>query len=229
MLTVRFRNKKSLIPYDIIYYIESSSRKLIIHTIDQDYSYYNRLDNVQEELPPDMFIRIHKSYLISKRYIDSYTNNEVMLTTGTSLPISSSYKKYVKEQLLKTDDSDVVSNNNNSVTGSIICISGTYKNSIIRMYSDKPILIGRDEHCDICYNLPFISRKHCTLIFRANTNMYEILDHSANGTYIVEPSSYNNDDNSIIVSNPITGGMPTELKPGTIIHFGDTEHLFRLV
>lgn len=228
MLTVHFRNKKSIIPYDIIYYIESSSRKLTIHTCDKDYSYYNRLDAVQNELPPDQFMRIHKSYIVSIYYIVSYTNNEITLTTGKSLPISKTYRKDVLAQLSKGANKDNSNASDSAVTGSIICICGKYANSVIRMYSDKPILIGRDSQCDICYNLPFISRRHCTLIFRAKTNTYEILDHSSNGTYTVEPESYDIDRKDM-VSHPLYPGISTEAAPGTIIHFGDTDNLFRLV
>lgn len=227
MLTITIRNKKHVISLDSIYYIESSSRKLIVHTTQQDYSYYQRLDIVEDQLPKEQFIRIHKSYLVSMNYIDSYSNYKVILNTGKELPISASYRQAAKEALKKTSSAAKTDSVDTSITGSLICISGTYKGSVIRIFSDKKILIGRDRKCDICYNLPFVSRKQCILIFRARTNTYEIMDCSTNGTYILDTPTQNNNSN-VQISTPIASGISLELKPGTIIHFGDTDHLFEL-
>lgn len=248
MLTISINNKKYQIPYDSINYIESASRKLIIHTKDKDYSYYQRLDIAEQQLPSNQFVRIHKSYLIAQSFISSYTNYKVLLMNGAELSISTTYRDSFKkkmrytESLSKIDNSfssnisagninDSTQNTSPTVTGSLVCISGEYKNSIIRMYPDKPILIGRDDCCDIIYDLPFISRRHCTLIFRADRNIYEILDHSTNGTYVnstdYDVHSIDTGDNTSF--SPITPGVATEIHPGTVIHFGNPDNLFRLV
>lgn len=226
MLTVTIRNKKYVIPLESIQYIESSSRKVIVHTTEQDYSYYQRLDNVSEQLPSEQFVRIHKSYLVAVGYIDSYTNYRVRLANGRELPISATYRQSAKDALKYAIQSNSVPTST-SITGSIICIRGAYKGSVIRMYSDQKILIGRDEQCDICYNLPFVSRRQCVLIFRAKTNTYEIMDCSTNGTYLLSsPNAL--DEQGVQSSHPISPGNPVSVAPGTILHFGDTDHLFQL-
>lgn len=248
MLTISINNKKYQIPYDSINYIESASRKLVVHTKDKDYSYYQRLDIVEQQLPSDQFIRIHKSYLIAQSFISSYTNYKVMLFNGIELSISATYRDAFKkkmqytESLSKTEGAminafsvnninDFENNLPHAVTGSLVCIKGEYKNSIIRMYPDKPILIGRDDCCDIIYDLPFISRRHCTLIFRANKNIYEIIDHSTNGTYVssADYDIHSMDTGELVSFSPITPGIATEIHPGTVIHFGNADNLFRLV
>ena len=228
MLTITVRNKKYVIPLDSIYFIESSSRKLIVHTAEHDYSYYQRLDIVESQLPSEQFIRIHKSYLVSVNYIDFFTNYKVTMVTGKELPISASYRHSVKATLSRTANTYSTANNKESgITGAITCIKGTYEGSVIRIYSDKKILIGRDNQCDIQYNLPFVSRKQCILIFRSKTNTYEIMDCSTNGTYILDFSNESS-QKRIQISSPITPGIPTTVKPGTILHFGDSDNLFQL-
>lgn len=227
MLAITIRNKKYVIPLDSIYYIESSSRKLIVHTSEQDYTYYQRLDVVETQLPSSEFIRIHKSYLVAFSYIDHFTNYKVILKNGKELSISATRRQAVKELLNHTIINSTTDKNESGITGAITCIKGAYEGSVIRMYSDRKILIGRDNQCDIRYNLPFVSRKQCVLIFRSKSNTYEITDCSTNGTFIID-SSNELSQNRIQISTPITPGIPTTLKPGTILHFGDSDNLFQL-
>ena len=227
MLTITIRNKKYVIPIESIYYIESSSRKLIVHTSEQDYTYYQRLDVVEAQLPKGEFIRIHKSYLVALSYIDHFTNYKITLKNGKELSISATRRQAVKELLNHTNTDLTIDNNESGITGAITCIKGSYEGSVIRMYSDKKILIGRDNQCDIIYNLPFVSRKQCVLIFRSSSNTYEITDCSTNGTYIMD-SPNELTQNRIQISSPITPGIPITLKPGTILHFGDSDNLFQL-
>lgn len=219
MLTITIRNKKYVIPIESIYYIESSSRKLIVHTCEQDYTYYQRLDVVEAQLPKSEFIRIHKSYLVALSYIDHFTNYKITLKNGKELSISATRRQAVKELLNHTNTDSTTDNNESGITGAITCIKGSYEGSVIRMYSDKKILIGRDNQCDIRYKLPFVSRKQCVLIFRSSDNTYEITDCSTNGTFIMDSTNK---------SSQITPGIPTTLKPGTILHFGDSDNLFQL-
>lgn len=228
MMTITFRGKKHLIPYDFIQYIESSSRRLIIHTEGHDYIYYKKLGDVYDELPHELFIRIHKSYIVSKLHIAHYTNKNVSLDNGKSLPISPTYKSdalaYLKENEHIRKDSKPVSN----ITGTIQCLRGKYKSSVIRIYAETPILIGRDKNCDICYNLPYVSRSQCSVIFHADSNSYEITDFSYNGTYALETPP-DSGRFTLKMFTHIEPDVPTKLKPGTIIHFGSIDNLFQLV
>ena len=42
-------------------------------------------------LPPESFVRIHRSYIVSKSKIKSYTRQEISLNNGTVLPIGRQY------------------------------------------------------------------------------------------------------------------------------------------
>lgn len=228
MMTITFRGKRHLIPYDFILYIESSSRKLIIHTEGYDYIYYRKLGDVYEELPHEMFIRIHKSYIVSKNHISHYTNKNVTIDNGKLLPISQSYKNTALEYLKKNEALIKIPTPASNITGTIQCLRGKYKNSVIRIYADTPILIGRDSHCDICYNLPYVSRSQCSVTFHSDSNSYEITDFSYNGTYALE-SPPDSGRFTPKMFTQIEPNFPTRLKPGTIIHFGSIDNLFQVV
>lgn len=49
------------------------------------------MKTMEDELPPDKFIRIHKSYIIAVRYISSIRKNSVFINE-TELPLGESYK-----------------------------------------------------------------------------------------------------------------------------------------
>lgn len=84
------RNTVAKIPYSDILYFESQKRKLFIHTIDDVYGIYKKIDEI-EEASPDYFIRCHQSYLLNPYYTKgAITGNNFQLVTGQKIPISRS-------------------------------------------------------------------------------------------------------------------------------------------
>ncbi len=76
---------------DIIY-IEGLSEYVKIHCPDKKYITLASLKELEQQLPAKQFLRIHKSYLIARSQIASYTSSLVKLTTHTELPIGRRYK-----------------------------------------------------------------------------------------------------------------------------------------
>ena len=70
---------------DIIY-MESDKRVLTLHTAQQDYRFYGKLDEVEVQLAA--FVRCHASYLVNPAWVRGYTRQQVTLTNGTQLPVS---------------------------------------------------------------------------------------------------------------------------------------------
>ena len=70
---------------DIIYF-KSDRRKVIAVTSDKQYSYYEKLSNLEKKLFKS-FVRIHQRYLVNIAFIDFITTNEVSIN-GNLLPIS---------------------------------------------------------------------------------------------------------------------------------------------
>lgn len=78
------------IPHSEILYFESDRRKITCVTAKRNYSFYGKLDAVEQELTEADFIRIHQRYLVRAAAIRQVCGNEVQIEAHT-LPISRSY------------------------------------------------------------------------------------------------------------------------------------------
>jgi DNA-binding LytR/AlgR family response regulator len=77
---------------DNIIYIEGLSEYIKIYTTDKMYITHAALKDILEELPPQRFARIHKSFIVSRSYIVSFNHQQVHLTNRKELPIGRTYK-----------------------------------------------------------------------------------------------------------------------------------------
>jgi DNA-binding LytR/AlgR family response regulator len=75
-----------------IVYIESIKDYVKIITTDKPLITYQRLSYMEEKLPENKFLRIHKSYIIAIDRISGY-NNDLINIEGHELPLGRSYKQ----------------------------------------------------------------------------------------------------------------------------------------
>lgn len=192
------------IPLHSIRYIESHKRQVIVHTANQDYEYYQTLQQLEQDLAPHGFLRCHKSYLVPISGITRYTATTLYLGTVT-IPIGRAYKDQVKQQ---TDAA--------LPTGALICMQGIYAGAITHLCANQTIVIGRDGECaDFVLNFPQISRIHCELLYDAQKRQYQITDYSTNGTFTDK-------------GNRLAKGEPYLLKPGSKLYFADRQLIYQL-
>lgn len=86
---------------EIHYFVSEGRRTHIVSSNCRD-TFYQKLDVVEKRirLKNCQFIRIHKSYLVNARYIDGYSRDYVLLTTGERLRISRyEYYRTLNERL----------------------------------------------------------------------------------------------------------------------------------
>lgn len=81
-----------------ILYVEGMSNYIIVHTSQKKYIAYLTFKSIEEKLPSHLFIRIHKSFLVSISAIQSVDANEVHLENGR-LPIGKTYREDVKNRI----------------------------------------------------------------------------------------------------------------------------------
>ncbi len=86
------------IPYDSIWYFQSMNHKVLIHTADSQREFYGKLNDV-ENLAPDYFVRIHKSYLVNEYFVSRFHYDKVILRNDQKLTISKSYRNAVQERI----------------------------------------------------------------------------------------------------------------------------------
>lgn len=90
-LFVNVQKKKMKILFSEIVYIESQREYIKIITTKREYISKMSTHEIEDHLPPDLFKRIHRSYIISVSKIESYTA-EMVEVNGVSIPVGRAYK-----------------------------------------------------------------------------------------------------------------------------------------
>ena len=91
---VNTQRKKVKLFFRDILYIESLKEYVRIYTGDKILTAKFQLGQIDELLPKADFLRIHRSFIVSKTKIEAYNNAGIEIN-GKSLPIGRSYKELV--------------------------------------------------------------------------------------------------------------------------------------
>jgi signal transduction histidine kinase len=98
-LEITSNRKIAKIPYEDIVFIESLSDYIQVNTATEQIVSKEKISNLESRLP-DVFIRIHRSFIINKEKIKSISFDEVVVN-DVQLNIGRSYRKAVKDSLQK--------------------------------------------------------------------------------------------------------------------------------
>lgn len=86
--------------YRDVLYIEALKDFTKINTADgRTHLTLVNLKNLEEQLPPGLFVRTHRSYLVNSSRIDSVSNMEVRVG-GHALPLGQTYRERVTERIV---------------------------------------------------------------------------------------------------------------------------------
>ena len=88
---------KIAIPYNDIYYFEAREKKIFIRTMNDEYGFYETIENLEETIP-DAFMRCHRSFIVNSAKIRKImlSQNIMELSDGFDVPLSRSYKPLFK-------------------------------------------------------------------------------------------------------------------------------------
>jgi DNA-binding LytR/AlgR family response regulator len=92
--------KNYKVHYDDILYIESMDNYIRVFTSDKSLIVYQQLSTIETELPPEKFIRIHRSTVINKEKITVFTSSFVEIG-DKQFTIGRSYRDEVARSLNK--------------------------------------------------------------------------------------------------------------------------------
>lgn len=81
-----------------IIYVETERHKNIFHTTDVTYGLYRKLDEIETELAPYGFLRVHQSFLVNMRYVEKISSYVLRLITGTEISVPKSRYPDVKKK-----------------------------------------------------------------------------------------------------------------------------------
>jgi two-component system, LytTR family, response regulator len=90
-LFISVQKKKVKILFSEIVYIESQREYIKITTINHEYVSKMSTHEIEAILPPNLFLRVHRSFIVSIRRIESYTA-EMIEISGVSVPIGKGYR-----------------------------------------------------------------------------------------------------------------------------------------
>ncbi|HVU57901.1 MAG TPA: LytTR family DNA-binding domain-containing protein [Puia sp.] len=88
---INVQKKKVKILFSDIVYIESQREYIRITTTQQEYISKMSTHEIEALLPTHLFIRVHRSFIVSIRRIESYTA-EMIEINGVSIPIGKGYR-----------------------------------------------------------------------------------------------------------------------------------------
>ncbi|GGD07579.1 LytR/AlgR family response regulator transcription factor [Aquisalinus flavus] len=100
MLKVKDAGHVYFIPYEDVYSIEAAGDYSLIHTPSREYALRRTLRALEKQLPDDLFVRVHRSTIISARHVREVrllAKGEalVTLTNGVAVKVSRSYRDAV--------------------------------------------------------------------------------------------------------------------------------------
>lgn len=87
---VKSDKKMVKIYLDDILYFESQKNYLLITTTKEVYKTYHSISEMEEKLPESMFVRIHRSFIVSIPKIEKFNSNEIEINK-TVIPIGRHY------------------------------------------------------------------------------------------------------------------------------------------
>lgn len=90
------------IRFDDILYFESRRRVVNVITCHDTFSYYDKLDSVEDYIREknNYFIRIHKSFLVNSKHISQFEYTKVHLNNETTLPISENKRISIRDKYM---------------------------------------------------------------------------------------------------------------------------------
>lgn len=98
VINVRANKETVRLPVAEIAYIESYGDYIIIYHAKGKIVSRERISNMESQLPPTQFARIHRRYLVALNKIESIHGN-MLLLDGSKLPVGRTYRSQLKEAI----------------------------------------------------------------------------------------------------------------------------------
>ncbi|RKR12817.1 LytTR family two component transcriptional regulator [Maribacter vaceletii] len=91
---------RRLVKIDIptIYLIEAKGDYIMLKTSNKNYMVHSTLKKIEDKLPNDFFLRVHRSYVINTKRIIDIEDSSVLVDKDV-VPVSRSYRKELLERL----------------------------------------------------------------------------------------------------------------------------------
>jgi len=99
---VKCDSKYEKVFYHEVLYLEALQNYSVIHTTDKKLIAYITFNGLIEQLPKELFLKVHKSYTVAVSKITAIEGNEVVVGK-IKIPISRNLKDEVNDKILKNN------------------------------------------------------------------------------------------------------------------------------
>lgn len=79
-----------------IHYIEACGNYCLVYCNDRKIVTHQKISQFEKELPQNLFMRVHKSFIIAKNKVNCVSTSQLEIA-GSTIPIGQTYKKLVIE------------------------------------------------------------------------------------------------------------------------------------
>lgn len=79
------------IKFSEVYFIEAMADYVVLYLKDTKHIIHSTMKGIEQKIPNDSFVRIHRSYIVNLTKIDQVENSNVVIS-AKKLPIGASYK-----------------------------------------------------------------------------------------------------------------------------------------
>lgn len=98
-IAIKADKKHILIKLNDLQYLESLGNYVKVWRESDFLLTARTMGSFEEQLPTDIFIRIHKSYLLNKNFVHYMEGNIIFLKNGTQIPVGKNYRAIIKQLL----------------------------------------------------------------------------------------------------------------------------------
>jgi len=101
---IKSNQKQIKLSYDNILYVEAFADYVKLYTAEKRYVTLQTMKNMEQKLPKDKFIRVHRSFIVGIKYINSFNSSELEIG-AVKIPVGKNYKD---EFLLKLRSKNIL-------------------------------------------------------------------------------------------------------------------------
>ncbi len=102
LLILNYDKKIVSIKQEDVIYLEKSENKVVVVCKDCKYEIYDSLNNMKKKLNEHMFLQTHQGFIINKKKICRYENQQVALTQEYVIPVSKKNINLVKKAFFES-------------------------------------------------------------------------------------------------------------------------------
>jgi len=88
---IKSNQKLVKLSYDQIFYVEAFADYVKLFTAEKRYITLQTMKNMEQKLPKEKFIRVHRSFIVGLKYITSFNSSEVEIG-AVKIPVGKNYK-----------------------------------------------------------------------------------------------------------------------------------------